>query len=257
MKLKKIRKFFKKALAKFLKYKVIILILISFGLFTKTYHDDFLRAYVGNNVIKLFGGKSGGTGFFIKTPKGKSVILTNRHVCETSLDKKTMQAGYKEELLKTRVKILKMSDKHDLCAIESFKKRKGLKLANNVSIEDTVFAIGHPYLENLILSKGIYVSENIIRLIVKINVRKNDKCDGKLVPVPQNMFIFNMCVKKYNASRVFLYIRGGSSGSPLVNIFGRIVGVIFAGSRDDNLKNYAVPYRYVKEFLEEVDEFIK
>lgn len=244
------KEFLRKLSAQIIKHKVSLTIVLLLALFARTYHEDVLQLYVGSKVVKLYGDRSGGTGFFVKGKSGKTYIMTNRHVCETSGDSEYLTAKRGESVVGVKVKIIKKSDNHDLCLVESFDLTQGLRVANSIYKNETVMAIGHPGLEHLIASKGRFIANTIISVPVGVNLTEEDKCPGVLVPV-RSMFVFNVCIIKYVSSRIFLYIKPGSSGSPLVDFFGNIVGVIFAGDRGDHLKSYAVPLHYVKDFLKD------
>jgi len=240
----------KKLLTKLIRYKFAFLLILLVALFAKPLHEHILRSYVGSKVVKLKGINSGGTGFFVKGKSGKTYIMTNRHVCKVKDKSSYLNASRGESVIRVRVKVIEESKKHDLCLIESFDTTVGLDLADGIDKNETVMAIGHPGLEHLILSKGKFIANTIISIITSYNVINEKECLGKLIDV-NHPLAFNVCVKEFMSSRIFLYIRPGSSGSPLVNFFGNIVGVIFAGNSEDHLKSYAVPLQYVKDFLKD------
>ena len=39
--------------------------------------------------------------------------------------------------------------------------------------------------------------------------------------------------------------------SPLVNFWGNLVGVLFAGNTQDQFQSFAVPLPYIKDFLKD------
>jgi S1-C subfamily serine protease len=61
-------------------------------------------------------------------------------------------------------------------------------------------------------------------------------------------FIFMVCVQDIVSIETNIVIFGGSSGSPVVDFFGRLVGVVFAGDNRTNY-GYLVPIRYITDFL--------
>ena len=63
--------------------------------------------------------------------------------------------------------------------------------------------------------------------------------------------MFGICTVNIFSNRITAYSRGGSSGSPVVNFYGDVVGVLFAGHRDDQFDSYMVPLSYLKEFVNE------
>ena len=56
-------------------------------------------------------------------------------------------------------------------------------------------------------------------------------------------------LKTYKSSQIVGYSRGGSSGSPIVDFYGNLVAVLYAGNRTDVMETYAVPLRYINDFL--------
>jgi len=234
-------------------------------------HQSFMRHYIGKNSVMLYGPEGGGgSGFFVKAPSGKKYILTNRHVC--GLHKNGyMEVYLKDQIRLMRKKIAHVYKDHDLCLIEAPIGPSGLNIATFNPFAGIIAIIGHPKLRPLIVATGQHIGFKTIELITAINV-KPDQCDGRIIdldkksiknqiipdtvylkdvtsPQPNMFTLRNICLKSYYSSALHAYSRGGSSGSPVVNFFGQVVAVLFAGHRGDQFESYAVPLADIKEFL--------
>ena len=164
-----------------------------------------------------------GTGFNI-VHRGKYFLITNRHVCDISKD-----LGHPNEAVVNGniLKILKIWDKHDLCALAS-DRESGLELAHqDTEPLDKVTLIGHPRGIDLTIREGRIIKED-----ERICVRYPE---GK-------------ACRKSDMTSTTSY--GGNSGSPVINQQGRVVGVLYAGDNRFPYEPFIVPFEYLKEFLD-------
>jgi S1-C subfamily serine protease len=240
------------------KYKLLIIgAIYTFGLFfvmlkAPEWHNRLIRKTVGQKVVQLYGPnmRGSGTGFFIETPSDKIHILTNRHVCEISKDG-FLIVKYKGKF--SNRKIIKMYEKHDLCLVDGIKDVGGLELGSAMTVGQIVGVIGHPYGGNLTLSKGEYVGDQIISMIQGYDLKK-EECRGQVKKANFLMMMFGhrtYCLEKFFTNQVTLYTRPGSSGSPLIDFYGNVIGVLFAGNTNDNKQSYIVPLSDLEYFLSE------
>lgn len=213
-------------------------------------HSTYIRSYVGSKTVMIKKGRSGGSGFFVETPSGKTYILTNRHVCDLSQDGYLTVISHSDHEIENK-KIIKKYDDHDLCLVESIEGHTGLDLASFIYIGQTIGIMGNPKLQPLTFSRGEFIGNKTIKVLLGYNIPK-EKCRGEVVNTNFiNLFFgrFSACVGTYNAGQVTAYSRGGSSGSAVVNFFGNIVGVLFAGNRNDQFESFIVPLEDVQSFL--------
>jgi len=234
-----------------------VVLALTVGLFTfisakgPEYHAGYIRDKVGSKTVMILSKRSGGSGFFIETEKEDTYILTNRHICKLSKN------GYMDIVVPGsekvfKQKILKLSDKYDLCVIESIKGIEGLSLADDVEISETISIVGHPKLQPLTVSKGELIGYRYIQIATKNPLPADCKFGvvRELPPLTAVIFgIKSVCINNYYSGQVTAYSRGGSSGSPVVNFYGNIVGVLFAGSVKDQFVSFAVPLEDIREFL--------
>lgn len=155
--------------------------------------------------------------------KGKIYTVTNRHCCEARklYDNKWRDVGGRFE------KILYTSLHNDVCILTSSSK-KYIKLAKKpVKRFQKVLVMGHPLGEKLTARFG-----HVVSTLQKTCV--NYENEGILC-------------KKSIVSTVL--ILPGNSGSPLVNMKGELVGLVYAGNRYSSL-SISVPLKYVRFALE-------
>jgi S1-C subfamily serine protease len=216
-------------------------------------HSAYIRSYVGDRTVLVSGARGGGSGFFVKAASGKTFIMTNQHVCELADSNGMLNIQLENTKRVFNRRIVEKYENHDLCLIEGIGDTDGLKLASSLDIGETIGLIGHPKLQPLTLNKGEYIGDKFIKIVVAINIEK-DQCPGEYKKyknsVVSNLFgVDSICIRKYYSSQITAYSRGGSSGSPVVNFFGNVVGVLFAGNRMDQFETFMVPLTDIQEFL--------
>jgi S1-C subfamily serine protease len=218
------------------------------------YHLKYLRN-LGENVILIYGlTGAGATGFIVHGKSGKTYVMTNNHVC--SLEKLgTILGKYKDDTyILTVEKRYPMNDLCVMAAPSTF--GPGFKIAKNYNLGQTVYAIGHPLLEPLSISIGELSDIIPVSVGVEQNGKQED-CTGptyeyitdKMPPMLQAMGLNSVCIRTVLANTSSLIILPGNSGSPVLDIWGQVVGVAFA-SNDTSTRSYIVPLSSLHDFLE-------
>jgi len=214
-------------------------------------HHYYLRHTVGKSVVQISpNGKGGGSGFSMEGASGELYIVTNEHVCSPSKD------GYvyikSDRGFTSRKEIVHIDTIHDICLVKGDKRIPALDLASKPSKGDTHFVIGHPGGRKLTISKGEYIGNDVIELL-DMSAKTVAECKGRVIEL--NFFeqlMYGMkfvCLKsmKTYASSAIAY--GGNSGSPAVNVWGNVIGILFAGSREQNTDNHLVPLEELKRVI--------
>jgi hypothetical protein len=103
-------------------------------------------------------------------------------------------------------------------------------------------------LRNPITNEIKYVDE------AKLELTKTCKHRNQEIKFEQTEFFgvqfhVAMCINYDISMLTTCQILGGSSGSPLFNNWGQVVGVMFAGSTELNNWGHAIPLTSIKEFL--------
>jgi len=160
--------------------------------------------------IKQLVGTASGSGSIVKY-RGKKHILTVAHVCSNEeLEFKAMLAAATVNYDLFSLKEGYSSDKYDL-AVVKIDKENDLCLLKSVDYLDMV---GDPILK--ISSREPEYAEHIYSVASPIGVAEEG-----MVPILEGRFAGN----KFNRAYYTVPAAGGSSGSPLLNSEGRIVGV--------------------------------
>jgi S1-C subfamily serine protease len=214
--------------------------------------NQYIRWEVGESVVRvvaMHSEKSGGTGFAVQGKSGTNYIMTNRHVCGVQQNGVIrVKVGKEKPVLR---KVVYEDDGHDLCLIEGIDELSPISIGEDQVPGEFLYAVGHPGLRDLTVSKGEYIGRDSIELIQDVETR--EQCTGKIEQAPVMYTWFTgkdfICIKSFESLATTAVIYGGNSGSPAVNEYGNLIGVVFAGNREQDHDNYIVPLSYVKKVL--------
>lgn len=224
---------------------VASLLLLSVIMFSSNIKDSYYRHEVGSNVVRIFNmEKTGsGTGFHIQDASGNILILTNKHVCAIAdKDGNVLVEQNGEEIPR---KVIERYKHHDLCLVEALPGHTGsIDIASSETLGEDLILIGHPGGRDLTLSHGEYIGKSVIML--GDNVEKEEDCiDGKVIFTWGGL----ICLKPVITSALSAPSYGGNSGSPVVNKYGNVIGVLFAGQPGNVNNSHMVPLKYIRDFL--------
>lgn len=245
-------------------------------------HKKYIIHQVGNRVVKLLGGRGMGTGFHVQAPSGKTYIVSNHHVCR--LAQNDYMSAVSQDVV-TPVKVLERSKKTDLCILEPSKLIKGLSLASNYYSNQEVAAIGHPSNMQLTFTRGGLIGSSKVTMmwgIIGLDLNAED-CEGPMfsqAPIESLLFqgsqkyqrdkyeflpyyLFNkdnrlvqsktkkasVCLVTLDTVTTNVQVLGGNSGSPVVDIFGNVAGVVFA-RYSEAAWGAIIPLSNLKKFIE-------
>ena len=183
-----------------------------------------------------------GSGAAILTPKGKLRVITNFHVCIPSMVEKEVRAT-DEKGNSGSGKVFKLSPKQDLCLVDAPVTLTPLNVAKSGStLFKDIYTEGYP-LGVLTKSKGIVTHHK--RYAFTFPVPKGYDCTSPVYDIHTNIFVG--CQIVYNNAITTLYSQPGSSGSPVVDANGELVGVMQTYAPGEG--GGFIELRDIKEFL--------
>ncbi len=250
------------------KLAAAITIAICLGLYAKSLEprgSQKLFIDVGENTVFVLNpdfDQSGGTGFVVKAPSGKTFIMTNAHICNmTERPYVLIRQGNND----TRAYILAISRDADLCIVANPGIGGGglsVSSRSRARFGDAMNIIGHPYLNPLTLRSGFlnavgvaHVSYCRIQASDGVVARRNPDdfyVRPTLLPIRAPTASEPSPTRQDCEKALFSYYTDaesapGNSGSPVTDDSGEVVGVLFAGNgRGVSL---VVPLEEVRIFL--------
>jgi len=211
------------------------------------WHGEYIRRKVGSQVVMLTdkSGERGGTGFQLQMPSGEVLTMTNAHVCELeSLGQIYARQGRRIHPMT----ILEKSKKADLCLLNGIPKMTGLEVADSLTVGQEMGVVGHPALMPLAVSRGHLLGYKEVAILINEGVCKEE---GEMYKTIEDDW-GPLCVEQFNAGLTTVVVLGGNSGSPVVDFYGNVVGVLFAGHGPSGGNwGIIVPLSALKEFIKD------
>lgn len=216
---------------------------------------SFVKVVIFIKINEQVAKAGSGSGFFIS----KNKIVTARHVCDKNVggpgsenieateEPEVPESEQQAELPKPlpivdvvfgietykgeqyRVNVVKISPDYDLCILETEEEPKDIEVIKlspvAPRIGEKIYNIAAPHgfsTTNMVpIFEGFYSGDIICDLI-------HNRCSVYTMP-----------------------IKGGSSGSPVINEHGEVIGVVFAGDARFHEIAFSCTYRQLKNFIKD------
>lgn len=190
---------------------------------------------VAKSVYRITNGSGGyGSAFVVVLTDKKNIFITNAHVCESSINN-FMWLGA------IPLRIMKIYDQHDLCALESpVNPNYPLTLAEDYYTNEHIYAVGFPLIPYLTVREGTFKGLDQLYMLAP-NTPKN-LCVGRLKW--NGACSFSGVVQTTTVTSDF-----GGSGSPILNVDLEVVGVVMA-IQGASASAMGVPLGTLRLFLE-------
>jgi S1-C subfamily serine protease len=206
-------------------------------------HNSYLRYEVGQSSVKVMVAETGGgSGFAITAASGKAYIATNKHVCDAA--PKGWVKIVTNDGMEAWKKIIYIDRKHDICLVEGDARLAPLEMASSPAQGDIHYIVGYPGLRPLTVSSGEFVGFASVQ-VIDDSPKTKDQCYGEIFDLsPVEQFFFGrewVCIRTYKSYSSSAVAYGGNSGSPVVNKYGNVIGILFAGPRDQEHVSMLVP----------------
>lgn len=186
-----------------------------------------IRTQTRDSIYLVFSEKSHGTAFQIIW-KGKKYLVTNNHVCKTFKSMDFIRYGtfldaYSGRIKSISRKVLYNNKDVDLCILEGISKNSYLVINDRPAyVGERVVLSGHPKGKKLTITYGEVISNKKGFTVPATEEDIENGCTGdSLIPT-----LDGRCLRVFtNALQTTVPMLPGSSGSPLMTIDGRVVGV--------------------------------
>jgi S1-C subfamily serine protease len=218
---------------------LILNITLMFSLYQQTENDvgEYILSRYGHKVLKITDLEQTGHGTAFQV---NSKLITNAHVCDHANAGKMYING-------RVVHIIKQSDTTDLCMLEKYGDAASFELAKRIKPHERLYTLGYPFHNALTFETGFIIQ----RKDVDIQTDKELKdCYGPMFSLQKRGEFYNYayeCVKTIDAYISSITGYEGNSGSPVLNKYGEVVGVISAA---DGINSVFIPLEHLQEFLQ-------
>jgi S1-C subfamily serine protease len=192
---------------------------------------------LSKSVVRVLVGNGGGTGFAVP-----GYIMTAAHVCGANGNNVQIMSQALDKVGKGIVVAIDYPT--DLCLIKSEMRLPVVYPIRVNSINKHVRVIGHPRLGPLTVTEG--TMQDINSVSIATPARDGSECHGNGVAVinPGSMSLYCMESFLWQASNIL--IAPGSSGSPIFDDAGSVVGLINAMNVNSA---YSTPAEIVYDFV--------
>lgn len=222
---------------------------------TDAYLTDKSEITNSTVMITSMNERGGGSGSVISSKEGKSTVLTNGHVCNVAISGGLVKTS---DGSKHTITSFKKSKVHDLCLITVAAKLPGrVALADSSpDMYELATVSGHPALLPNVVTQGHFSGNKIIDVFLGMRKCSKDELEDDQLGFICLFFGGLPQIRTYEAVLVTATIMPGSSGSAIYNSDKELSAVVFAGSGELGYA-FAVPYEYVRNFLNEEVKTLK
>lgn len=189
-----------------------------------------------------------GTGSLVHGRSGGIYLLTNWHVCNVSQYKHMLYASYPNgEMVSGRV--VKADPTKDLCAAKIKGSYTALKLAPMLLPDKVCCTRGYP---GHIPSESCGKIGDTTKWPAGFGLEEIGECPAQFHQDRDFEGRVRGCTYTFTSTLTSLYARPGSSGSPVVDSQGLLIGVVSSWHQQSDYEAGMVTFHDLKEFLRDL-----
>lgn len=203
-------------------------------------------ASIRDRVVKLSSRAGSCTGEQVRAPSGKDYILTAAHCLPIAVNGMMQATDSMGDI--HYVRVIAEDAEADLLILEGLEDVRGLNIAETVHIRDGVRTFTHGAGFPTYRTEGTIIGEQYIQVPLSEVESLEDyaKCTSQAKTYVEDMFGLKICILVEATYVTDAMIVPGSSGGPVVDSNGDLIGVVSAGGGGFG---YLVPLRPIHKFL--------
>lgn len=250
-----------KILIKTISFISLILICTVISIYGREeYEQNFLLPYLINTVVKIqnVSGYSG-TGFTYNY-KNKIYLITNEHVCRNVVTNDYHEISYlvyeNNKVVTKKAKPLSIDIENDLCISKIESKYYLFKGSYNMGIYGYSFGFGDSNNRYPSFLKGnitTYLKKEKQLWIIKNDNDRQNCIKHKNTYIKSSIYN-DICYVEIKSSLIAQFnVHPGASGSPVVDIYGNLIGVVKAVSMDGYTETIITSVENVNKAIDEYE----
>ena len=209
--------------------------------------DKSYRIYVDSNHQNFIG-----TGFVVQGESGHKFMMTAGHICDAA---EANKVSLYTDISEKSVVFPKWAslNSHDICILGHVDEDlPAYRVGSEPEITDKLWAIGFPVAYPLTVMSGNVIGD--VNVTIQTDHSIND-CQGIYKKIMRTMFgtpVGEICAIQGVETAVTMSVAPGASGSPVINRYGELVGIVSAQNERTAQWLTMVPHRFLKTVIDEL-----